>query len=60
MSTGSEKYTITSVDPAGALDVRLGMVCSVNGCAAANGTEINDIINKAMRNFCIYSSGQHW
>jgi hypothetical protein len=56
MSTGSEKYTTTSVVPAGALDVRLGMVSSVNGCAAANGTETNDIINKAMRNFCIYSS----
>ncbi len=31
MSTGSEKYTITSVVPAGALDVRLGIVSSVNG-----------------------------
>ena len=43
MSTGSEKNTITSVVPAGALDDELGIVSSVNGCADANGIEINDI-----------------
>ena len=46
MSTGSEKNTITSVVPTGALDPKLGIVSSVNGCAAANGIEMNDIINK--------------
>jgi hypothetical protein len=29
------------------------MVSSVNGWAAANGIEINDKTNKAIRNFCI-------
>ena len=53
MSTGSEKNTITSVIPVGALDDKLGMVSSVNGWAAANGIEINDKANKTIRNFCI-------
>jgi hypothetical protein len=53
MSTGSEKNTITSVVPAGALDVKLGIVSSVNGCADANGIDMNDITNKTIRNFCI-------
>jgi predicted amino acid-binding ACT domain protein len=53
MSTGSEKNIITSVVPAGALDVKLGIVSSVKGCAAANGIEIDDIINRIIRNFCI-------
>jgi hypothetical protein len=53
MSTGSEKNTTTSVVPAGALDVKLGMVSSVNGCADTNGIEMNDKTSKTIRNFCI-------
>jgi hypothetical protein len=53
MSTGSEKNTITSVMPVGALDVKLGIVSSVNGCAAANGIDIDDKISKIIRNFLI-------
>jgi hypothetical protein len=57
MSTGSEKKTITSVVPAGALDVKLGIVSSVNGCADANGSDVNDKIIKSINNSFIYSSG---
>jgi hypothetical protein len=53
ISTGSEKYTITSVVPIGALDAKLGIVSSVYGCAAANGIEINDKTSKIVRNFLI-------
>jgi hypothetical protein len=53
ISTGSEKNTITSVVPVSALDVKLGIVCSVNGCAAANGIDIDDKIRKIIRNFLI-------
>ena len=55
MSTGSEKNTITSVVPAGALDYELGIVSSVYGCADANGIDANEIINNAIRIFCICS-----
>ena len=57
MSTGSEKNTITSVVPAGALDVKLGMVSSVNGCADANGSDMNDKTSNNISNFFIYSLG---
>ena len=56
MSIGSEKNTITSVVPAGALDVKLGMVSSVNGCADANGSDMDDKIIKTINDFFIYSS----
>ena len=39
--------------PVGELDVKLGMVSSVNGCAAANGIDIDDKIRKTIRNFLI-------
>ena len=60
MSTGSEKNTITSVVPAGAFDVKLGMVSSVKGCAAANGIDIDDKINNIIRTFLIWSSSHYW
>ena len=53
ISTGSEKITIISVVPTGAFVVKFGIVFSVNGCADANGIEINDITNNKIRNFCI-------
>jgi hypothetical protein len=53
MSTGSEKNTITSVVPAGALDAKLGIVSSVNGWAATYGIEMNDKTSKNIRNFLI-------
>jgi hypothetical protein len=59
MSTGSEKNTITSVVLTGALVVKFGIVSSVNGCADANGIEINDITKSKIRNFCIQSSGHN-
>jgi hypothetical protein len=56
MSTGSEKNTITSVVPAGALDVKLGIVSSVKGCAETNGIDMDDKIIKNIKNPFIYSS----
>ena len=51
ISTGSEKYTITSETPVGAFDDKSGMVSSVNGCADTNGIDETDNTSKTMRIF---------
>ena len=55
MSTGSEKYTITSVVPTGAFADKLGIDFSVNGCALAIGTTIIDSKKTITSNFFIYT-----
>ena len=60
MSTGSEKNTTTSVFPFGALDAKLGMVSSVNGCAETKGIDENDNTSNTISNFLIYIWGHIW